>query len=228
MLPLGTPPNANQMAPRRYHNERHAAVNAKPQANKRRTSAKNVSRRLCKRRRDLEPLIYVIRNVHVFICCSSVVLSVAEFLVLSHGSRRFIVTTLVISIGIITCRRRCRLDASKRIIGYPGQLEGTGVRDAARVVDELSEIRKLYLEEGRGVSDNFSVVAFLEGQYNSIGLFGMRFDAAAFWHVLHIQLASSIVLIFFASTYHKILSEGLVFRSAFLDARNGETSWTVI
>jgi hypothetical protein len=74
-------------------------------------------------------LIYIISDIHIFICCPSIILSVVRFLIFDRRSRRVIITTLVSGIGNVV--RRLRLDASKRIIGYPGELEGPGAWDFA-------------------------------------------------------------------------------------------------
>jgi hypothetical protein len=68
----------------------------------------------------------------------------------------------------------------------------------------------------RGVPYNFSLVAFLERENDSIGLFRMWFDAAALWQVLHMQLADAAILMA-VLTHHKILPECLVFWSALLN-----------
>jgi hypothetical protein len=71
---------------------------------------------------NLQPLIHIICDVHVCICCLSVVLSFVSFLVFGHRSRRSIVTTLG-AVGIDSRVRRNGLDATKSIVGDPGKLE---------------------------------------------------------------------------------------------------------
>jgi hypothetical protein len=54
------------------------------------------------------------------------------------------------------------------------------------------DAKREYAKGKRGMPYNFSLVAFLECENDSMGLFGMWFDAAL-WHVLRVSLVVAII-----------------------------------
>jgi hypothetical protein len=55
------------------------------------------------------------------------------------------------------------------------------------------DAKREYAEEEKGMPYHFGLVAFLEREDDSIGLFRMWVDAAALWHVLRALLVVAII-----------------------------------
>lgn len=95
----------------------------------------------------LQPLIHVIRNVHIRIIHLrlSVTISFINLSFLRHRRRRVIVTSvsLYIDVSILDVRGSCRFETTEGLVGDPGKFKWTSsVGNLAGCVEELGYVNK--------------------------------------------------------------------------------------
>ena len=79
---------------------------------------------------SLQPLIYVIRDIHIRIYCRTMIiyfrfLAINSVLLLSNGGGRIVITS--IGLGLSVDGRGRRVEAVESIVKDPGELERTSV-----------------------------------------------------------------------------------------------------